>query len=126
MFVESNSNWAFSSTGDFMDDGGSLKSFIQKNTSILSVKDPELYMDARISPLSLVYYGFCLKNENYKVNLHFAEIMFTDDKTYSSLGRRVFDIYIQVDFCSVLPFFICLSFQFFVKNGYCWHILFYV
>ncbi|XP_052177866.1 probable leucine-rich repeat receptor-like serine/threonine-protein kinase At3g14840 isoform X2 [Diospyros lotus] len=95
MFVESNSNWAFSSTGDFMDDGGSLKSFIQKNTSILSVKDPELYMDARISPLSLVYYGFCLKNENYKVNLHFAEIMFTDDKTYSSLGRRVFDIYIQ-------------------------------
>ncbi|GLT38035.1 hypothetical protein SLA2020_123060 [Shorea laevis] len=29
------------------------------------------------------------------VNLHFAEIMFTDDKTYSSLGRRIFDIYIQ-------------------------------
>ncbi|KAK2368168.1 putative leucine-rich repeat receptor serine/threonine-protein kinase [Trifolium repens] len=29
------------------------------------------------------------------VNLHFAEIMFTDDQTYSSLGRRIFDIYIQ-------------------------------
>ncbi|KAJ7981876.1 LRR receptor-like kinase [Quillaja saponaria] len=26
---------------------------------------------------------------------HFIEIMFTDDKTYSSVGRRVFDIYIQ-------------------------------
>ncbi|XP_052177422.1 probable leucine-rich repeat receptor-like serine/threonine-protein kinase At3g14840 [Diospyros lotus] len=94
-FVESNSNWAFSSTGYFMDDDRNSKSFIQKNTSVLSVKDPELYMDARLSPLSLVYYGFCLKNENYTVNLHFAEIMFTDDKTYSSLGRRVFDIYIQ-------------------------------
>ncbi|XP_052177863.1 probable leucine-rich repeat receptor-like serine/threonine-protein kinase At3g14840 isoform X2 [Diospyros lotus] len=95
MVTESNSNWGFSSTGDFMDQGGNSKSFIQKNTSILSVKDPELYMDARLSPISLAYYGFCLKNENYKVNLHFAEIMFTDDKTYSSLGRRVFDIYIQ-------------------------------
>ncbi|KAK2368189.1 putative leucine-rich repeat receptor serine/threonine-protein kinase [Trifolium repens] len=32
---------------------------------------------------------------NCGVNLHFAEIMFTDDQTYSSLGRRIFDIYIQ-------------------------------
>ncbi|XP_052177836.1 probable leucine-rich repeat receptor-like serine/threonine-protein kinase At3g14840 isoform X2 [Diospyros lotus] len=96
MFVESYSNWAFSSTGYFMDDDRSSKgSFIQENTSILFVKDPELYMDARLSPLSLVYYGFCLMNDNYTVNLYFAEIMFTDDKTYSSLGRRVFDIYIQ-------------------------------
>ena len=112
-----------------MDDARSPKgSFIQKNTSILPVKDkdPKLYMDARLSPLSLAYYGFCLKNKTYRVNLDFAEIMFTDDKTYSSLGKRVFDVYIQVDFCSVLPFFISLSFQFFVKNGYCWHVLFYV
>ncbi|KAG6634343.1 hypothetical protein CIPAW_12G112100 [Carya illinoinensis] len=31
----------------------------------------------------------------YTVRLHFAEIVFTDDETYSSLGRRIFDIYIQ-------------------------------
>ncbi|KAK2998883.1 hypothetical protein RJ639_024548, partial [Escallonia herrerae] len=27
--------------------------------------------------------------------LHFAEIMFSDDNLYSSLGRRIFDVYIQ-------------------------------
>ncbi|RYR50523.1 hypothetical protein Ahy_A07g037153 isoform B [Arachis hypogaea] len=59
------------------------------------MENDELYRDARVSPVSLTYYAFCLGNGNYTVNLHFAEIMFTDDKTYSSLGRRVFDIYIQ-------------------------------
>ncbi|CAJ2642040.1 unnamed protein product [Trifolium pratense] len=59
------------------------------------MENSELYMDARVSPLSLTYYGFCLGNGNYTVNLHFAEIMFTDDQTYNSLGRRIFDIYIQ-------------------------------
>ena len=55
-----------------------------------------LYMNARLSALSLTYYAFCLGNGNYTVKLQFAEIMFTDDKTYSSLGRRIFDVYIQV------------------------------
>jgi len=58
--------------------------------------DAELYMIARGSPISLTYFGFCLANGNYTVNLYFAEIMFTDDQTYGSLGRRVFDIYLQV------------------------------
>ncbi|KAF3949504.1 hypothetical protein CMV_024631 [Castanea mollissima] len=57
--------------------------------------NPELYMTARLSPLSFTYYAFCLGNGPYKINLHFAEIKFTNDNTYSSLGRRVFDIYIQ-------------------------------
>ncbi|KDP24894.1 hypothetical protein JCGZ_25156 [Jatropha curcas] len=52
-------------------------------------------MTARISPISLTYYGFCMGNGNYTVGLHFAEIMFTNDNTYNSLGRRIFDIYIQ-------------------------------
>lgn len=58
--------------------------------------DTELYMDARGSPISLTYYGFCLAKGRYTVNLHFAEIMFTNDQSYGSLGRRVFDIYLQV------------------------------
>jgi hypothetical protein len=58
--------------------------------------DAELYTTARGSPISLTYYGFCLVNGNYTINLYFAEIMFTDDQTYGSLGRRVFDIYLQV------------------------------
>ncbi|THG01409.1 hypothetical protein TEA_002871 [Camellia sinensis var. sinensis] len=55
----------------------------------------ELYSTARILPLSLTYFRYCLENENYIVSLHFAEILFTNDNTYSSLGKRIFDIYIQ-------------------------------
>ncbi|KAG6395589.1 hypothetical protein SASPL_141712 [Salvia splendens] len=83
-------NWGFSSTGKFWNPetyGESL--FASNNTS---GPESNLYSTARLSPLSLTYYGFCLRNGNYNVNLHFAEIMFTSDTTY---GRRVFDIYIQ-------------------------------
>ncbi|PIN04370.1 Leucine-rich repeat (LRR) protein associated with apoptosis in muscle tissue [Handroanthus impetiginosus] len=91
-FYQSNSNWGFSSTGHFLDDDSP---FIWLNNSIISGPNSQLYTTARLSPLSLTYYGFCLINGNYTVNLHFAEIMFTNDNTYSSLGRRIFDIYIQ-------------------------------
>ncbi|CAL5405972.1 unnamed protein product [Camellia sinensis] len=94
-FFLSGTNWAFSSTGYFLDTSSSSDSFICTNTSRLSMKDSDLYVDARLSPISLTYYGFCLLNGSYTVNLHFAEIMFTDDKAYSSLGRRIFDVYIQ-------------------------------
>ncbi|KAF8028849.1 hypothetical protein BT93_E1499 [Corymbia citriodora subsp. variegata] len=67
--------WGYSSTGYFRDD----------NTS----------SDTRLSPNSLTYYGFCLMNGTYNVSLHFAEIMFTGDKSYKSLGRRAFNVYIQ-------------------------------
>ncbi|KAJ1389313.1 Serine/threonine-protein kinase, active site [Sesbania bispinosa] len=87
-------NWAFSSTGHFLDnDRGDY--YVWQNQSRLSMTDAELYMDARVSPISLTYYGFCLGNGNYTVNLHFAEVMFIDGQTYKSLGRRVFDVYIQ-------------------------------
>ncbi|GAU18172.1 hypothetical protein TSUD_248730 [Trifolium subterraneum] len=87
-------NWAFSTTGNFMDiDGNDLYTVSDKST--LSATNPELFKDARVSPTSLTYYGFCMGNGNYTVNLHFAEIIFIDDQTYNSLGRRIFDIYIQ-------------------------------
>ncbi|KAM4092769.1 hypothetical protein ACB094_06G065700 [Castanea mollissima] len=88
-------NWAFSSTGDFMDDGDITDIYILGNSSKLIMANPELYMTAHLSPLSFTYYAFCLGNGPYKINLHFAEIKFTNDNTYSSLGRRVFDNYIQ-------------------------------
>ncbi|KAL9145745.1 hypothetical protein ABFS82_13G063900 [Erythranthe guttata] len=94
-FFASKTNWGFSSTGHFLDDDRPTDSFIWANSSSISGPNSQLYMDARLSPLSLTYYGFCLINGNYTVNLHFAEIMFTDDKTYSSLGRRLFDVFIQ-------------------------------
>ncbi|KAG6634341.1 hypothetical protein CIPAW_12G111900 [Carya illinoinensis] len=96
-FLAQHQYWSSSSTGEFMDDNRPNRDFILSNLSGLSTNtpDPELYMTARISPLSLTYYAFCLVNGNYTVKLHFAEIVFTDDETYSSLGRRIFDVYIQ-------------------------------
>ncbi|KAK7324499.1 hypothetical protein VNO77_28093 [Canavalia gladiata] len=93
-FNRSASNWIVSSTGHFFGTSR-VDYFTWSNATKLTMDNAELYMNARVSPLSLTYYGFCLGNGKYTVNLHFAEIMFTDDQTFSSLGRRVFDIYIQ-------------------------------
>ncbi|KAM3284857.1 putative LRR receptor-like serine/threonine-protein kinase RFK1 isoform X2 [Capsicum chacoense] len=85
--------WGFSSTGDFMDDDNDQNTrFIE---TIPSTDLSELYSRARVSPLSLTYFRYCLENGSYNVSLHFAEIIFKDDGTYNSLGRRVFDIYVQ-------------------------------
>ncbi|CAN6558322.1 unnamed protein product [Malus baccata var. baccata] len=94
-FYESKTNWALSSTGYFPDDDHTTDSFIWTNETRLSMANPQLYMNARLSPISLTYFGFCLGNGNYTVSLHFAEIMFRNGKTYRSVGRRIFDIYIQ-------------------------------
>ncbi|XP_052107607.1 probable LRR receptor-like serine/threonine-protein kinase At1g07650 [Arachis duranensis] len=96
-----NTNWAFSSTGNFLEStiitSSYIPSIVSNKLSIKNNNDIELYTNARASPISLTYYGFCLGNGNYNVDLHFAEIVFIDE-TYKSLGRRIFDIYIQVHF----------------------------
>ncbi|CAJ2659564.1 unnamed protein product [Trifolium pratense] len=93
--ASSQGNWAFSTTGIFMESSILRDNYSPHNKTKLTMVDAELYMNARVSPISLTYYGFCLANGSYTVNLHFAEIMFTDDQTFGSLGRRIFDIYLQ-------------------------------
>ncbi|RHN74876.1 putative non-specific serine/threonine protein kinase [Medicago truncatula] len=88
-------NWALSTTGIYIDSDQLQINYSPKNITRLTMVDAELYTNARVSPISLTYYGFCLANGRYTVYLHFAEIMFTDDDSYGSLGRRVFDIYLQ-------------------------------
>eukprot|EP00257_Ricinus_communis_P018068 XP_015576670.1 probable LRR receptor-like serine/threonine-protein kinase RFK1 [Ricinus communis] len=92
-FLNDKSYWGFSSTGDYMDD------YDYQNTrytvSLHSSNISELHSTARKSPVSLTYFHHCLKNGKYMVKLHFAELQFTNDKTYNSLGRRIFDIYVQ-------------------------------
>ncbi|KAK1581911.1 hypothetical protein Q3G72_010130 [Acer saccharum] len=61
----------------------------------LNVTGADYYKTARPSPESLKYYGLCMRKGSYKVMLHFAEIMFTDDQTFASHGRRIFDVSIQ-------------------------------
>ena len=95
----SGQNWAFSSTGNFMDNDIDADVYIENNISSLhnvSVSDSQLYARARVSPLSLTYYGLCLMNGPYTVRLHFAEIVFSNDRSFNSLGKRLFDVYIQV------------------------------
>ncbi|XP_021658959.2 probable LRR receptor-like serine/threonine-protein kinase RFK1, partial [Hevea brasiliensis] len=93
-FHQSNNNWGFSSTGDFLDDNDN-KNIASHSTNVSSPNLNVLYSTARLSPLSLTYYRYCLENGSYNVILHFAEIQFTNDKLYKSLGRRIFYIYIQ-------------------------------
>ncbi|XP_048612995.1 probable leucine-rich repeat receptor-like serine/threonine-protein kinase At3g14840 isoform X1 [Brassica napus] len=88
--------WISSNTGYFLDDERSPKGeTLWENKSELTIGDPGLYTHARLSAISLTYYAFCLGQGSYTVNLHFAEIMFTGNHTFSSLGRRFFDVYVQ-------------------------------
>ncbi|KAH0880797.1 hypothetical protein HID58_068191 [Brassica napus] len=99
IFYDSRNGWVSSNTGKFLDDERSPNEVtLWANTSELSIADPSLYTHARLSAISLTYYAFCLGQGNYTVNLHFAEIVFTGNQTFSSLGRRFFDIYVQNSF----------------------------
>ncbi|XP_076948607.1 putative LRR receptor-like serine/threonine-protein kinase At1g07650 [Bidens hawaiensis] len=92
-FSPFNDHWGFSSTGNVWNDHNYI--YTANNVSRLTMKDSKLYTVARRTPLSITYYGRCLVNGGYKVTLHFAEIVFRDNRSYQSLGRRAFDVYIQ-------------------------------
>ena len=92
-FFFSQGEWGYSSTGRYLE-SSNTGPFLAKNDFNLSVKD--VYATARLAPQSLKYYALCLAKGKYKVQLHFAEIMYSNDQTYRSLGRRIFDISIQV------------------------------
>lgn len=81
-----------------MEDSRLSFDYIELNSSELHmINNSKLYENARISPISLTYYVYCMANGNYTISLHFAEIRFTNGKTFSSLGRRIFDVYVQVN-----------------------------
>eukprot|EP00258_Populus_trichocarpa_P031183 XP_024447202.1 probable LRR receptor-like serine/threonine-protein kinase At1g07650 isoform X2 [Populus trichocarpa] len=88
-------DWQTSTTGHIWDVPASLDHYIAQNKSMLRMDNSVLYTNARLTPLSLTYHVPCLANGNYKVKLHFAEIVIRDNRSYYSLGRRIFDVYIQ-------------------------------
>lgn len=92
--------WAFSWSGSFLSTETNASERIRKAKCGVLDNDAPLYSDARLAPVSLMYYGLCLPKGNYSVMLHFSEIVYTgDDAEHSSLKRkkREFDIYIQVN-----------------------------
>ncbi|RZC74184.1 hypothetical protein C5167_049662 [Papaver somniferum] len=93
-FYTYNDRWACSTTGDFVvplpEDKANYLTQAGPNMTMT-----DLFMTARISPFSLKYYGICLHPGNYKVKLHFAEIIFPTDKSAAGIGTRMFDVSIQ-------------------------------
>lgn len=97
MYTSSNDQWVVSNTGFFISNPSGPQYIAKTDSQITETLDSELYKTARISPSSLRYYGLGLKNGKYIVELHFAEITMDDDtQSWKGLGRRLFDIYIQV------------------------------
>ncbi|RZC23268.1 putative LRR receptor-like serine/threonine-protein kinase [Glycine soja] len=77
VFKQSRNNWTFSNTGHFVVNDtlakqGKLPAYATENETRLYMTDAELYKNARISPISLTYYGFCLENGDYTVKPYFA------------------------------------------------------
>uniref|UniRef100_A0A0D9ZWD4 non-specific serine/threonine protein kinase n=1 Tax=Oryza glumipatula TaxID=40148 RepID=A0A0D9ZWD4_9ORYZ len=93
-YVNDQTRWGVSSVGNYFQatDGNNI---ISSPQHFQNVVDLELFETARMSPSSLRYYGLGLENGNYTVVLQFAEFPFPDSQTWLSLGRRVFDIYVQ-------------------------------
>lgn len=91
-FISVGTRWGYSSTGVFVGNADAAYRATNANGFNLS----GVYTTARLAPISLKYYGLCLRKGSYNVRLHFAEIMFTTGETFSSLGERIFDIAIQV------------------------------
>ncbi|KAK9022809.1 hypothetical protein V6N11_003048 [Hibiscus sabdariffa] len=91
---ENGDNWGYSSTGDFRDDNDELNAASRYVKQTVDMSN-QLYATARLSPLSITYYRYCLENGSYSVRLHFAEIEITNSTRYGTLGRRIFNIYIQ-------------------------------
>jgi len=97
VYTGSNNRWAVSNTGSFISNPNGPQYTTQTASQITGTLDSELYKSARVSPNSLRYYGLGLRNGRYSVELHFSEIQMDDDSaSWKGLGRRLFDVYIQV------------------------------
>uniref|UniRef100_A0A0D9WDP6 non-specific serine/threonine protein kinase n=1 Tax=Leersia perrieri TaxID=77586 RepID=A0A0D9WDP6_9ORYZ len=95
-YVTSETRWGVSNVGNyfFAIDGTNILNSPQKFQNAV---DSKLLETARMSASSVRYYGLGLENGNYTVLLQFAEFGYPDSQTWLSLGRRVFDIYVQGD-----------------------------
>ncbi|KAL0731494.1 hypothetical protein Bca4012_027588 [Brassica carinata] len=93
-FVNAARRWAASSIGLFA--GNSNNSYTANSGSqFTNTSDSELFQSARLSASSLRYYGLGLENGGYTVTLQFAEIQMTGSNSWTGVGRRRFDIYVQ-------------------------------
>ncbi|XP_027910141.1 probable LRR receptor-like serine/threonine-protein kinase At1g56140 [Vigna unguiculata] len=89
-FVTDTNRWAVSNVGIYTGSNNPTNE-IPVSSDIFQAAQ-----SARHSPSSLRYYGLGLQNGFYNITLSFAETtILSNTRTWRSLGRRVFDIYIQ-------------------------------
>uniref|UniRef100_A0A0D9WEG0 non-specific serine/threonine protein kinase n=1 Tax=Leersia perrieri TaxID=77586 RepID=A0A0D9WEG0_9ORYZ len=93
-FVTDQTRWGVSNVGKF-DQATNGMDIIYSSEHFQNTVDSKLFETARMSASSLRYYGLGLENGNYTVLLQFAEFAFPDSQSWQSLGKRVFDIYVQ-------------------------------
>ncbi|KAF2929889.1 hypothetical protein DAI22_05g089500 [Oryza sativa Japonica Group] len=93
-YVTDQIRWGVSNVGYFYQATDRMD-IIYSSEHFQTAVDSKLFETARMSPSSLRYYGLGLENGNYTVMLQFAEFAFPDTQTWLSLGRRIFDIYVQ-------------------------------
>ncbi|KAL8162099.1 hypothetical protein V2J09_013588 [Rumex salicifolius] len=93
-YVADTERWGVSNAGHFLANNN-VSFFASTSSQFSNTLDSELFQTARLSPGSLRYYGLGLENGNYTVTLQFAELTIQNGNTWKSLGRRVFDVYIQ-------------------------------
>lgn len=101
-YVTDTKRWAVSNVGYFAESDNPQYTS-STSSHITNTSDVRLFQTSRISASSLRYYGLGLENGNYTVSLQFAETAFQGSFRWSTLGTRLFDIYIQVSFISLKP-----------------------
>ncbi|KAG4195771.1 hypothetical protein ERO13_A06G127600v2 [Gossypium hirsutum] len=101
-YISDDKKWGYSSMGIYdpeqifsMSYAKSIESHEDCGFESIQNKEISLYKSARVSPISLKYFGFCMKNGLYKVKLDFAEITFKEEADHKSRGNRLFDVLIQ-------------------------------
>ncbi|KAL3503739.1 hypothetical protein ACH5RR_038188 [Cinchona calisaya] len=93
-YMTNTQRWAVSNVGLPLD-SSSPKYTFSSTRQYTNTVNSELFQTARVSAGSLRYYGLGLENGNYTVQLQFAESEIEDTVTWKSLGRRLFNIYVQ-------------------------------
>ncbi|XP_051149392.1 probable LRR receptor-like serine/threonine-protein kinase At1g56140 [Andrographis paniculata] len=91
-YMTGTGRWAVSNAGA---DSENPKYTTSTLTPFTNTLHPELFRSSRLSGGSLRYYGLGLQNGNYTVTLQFAESEISESGSWKSLGRRVFNIYVQ-------------------------------
>jgi interleukin-1 receptor-associated kinase 1 len=89
-------DWAYSYAGDYLDTDFNASTLVRNLTCEITSAKANIDNNFRLAPVSLTYYGLCLRKGKYIVTLHFAKALYSKSEDYSTSGKRVFDIYIQV------------------------------